>query len=344
MLKNYLVLCGCLLWSVSVWGKTLPVPDDARIKSAYPEIYQVKTQDSLWDVLSQFVEEPWDARDLWTQQTVKLYPGDQISLIRQGARRLLQVKHNRVVKLSPGIHSPREKRAIDVVPISSIQQFLNRPYLVTEEELANAPYIVASGDGRLLMTPHTMIYARGIPDDTDQLRYLIIKQGKTFQDPISEEVLAHEGIFLGEAELKRTGSGEDELSTLLITHSEQEISPGDRLLPMPAYEPRLDLIPGVPDEVRNGRVLAVLNGLNQIGQYQVVVINKGLTDGLEEGHVLATYRGGDVIRDRVTREELTLPNLKSGVLLVFKTFDRVSYALVMEATSAIYVLDEVNLP
>lgn len=343
MLIRSLLLCLCLGWSSWGFAKTLVLPEHVELQTNYPETYVVKANDTVWDVLSHFVVEPWDARDVWTQRAPEIFSGDQVSLVTQGLNRLLQIKHNRVVKLSPGVHSPREKRAIDIIPISNIQQFLNRPYVVTTEEMENAPYVVGSGDGRLLMTQNTVMYARGLTEDSEQTKYVVLRTGRAYTDPVTEEVLAHEGVYLGEALLQRFDP-ETGLGVFRIQHSEQDIRAGDRLLPLPEYAPREDLIPNVPDEIRNGVVLAVIGGLSQVAQFQVVVLNKGEADGIEEGHVLATYRGGDIVRDHVTNEALRLPKLKSGVLIVFKVFERVSYALVMEATSAIYVLDQVDLP
>jgi hypothetical protein len=108
-------------------------------------------------------------------------------------------------------------------------------------------------------------------------------------------------------------------------------------------------LPRAPEEAVDGRIISVLDGVSLIGQYQVIVLNRGARHGLQPGHVLSVYRTGEVIRDPVrengqSREKVRLPDELSGTTMVFRTFDRISYALVMEATNDIHVLDTVRNP
>ncbi|MEW8381933.1 MAG: LysM domain-containing protein, partial [Candidatus Thiodiazotropha taylori] len=156
------------------------------------------------------------------------------------------------------------------------------------------------------------------------------------------DILGYEAVYVGTSELKRTGDP----AKLLITTSDQEAIIGDRLLKVMQQEPLIDFQPRVPDMPIEGRIISVLNGVSQIGQYNVVVLNKGSNAGLEAGHVLEILQGGDEIRDIVIGrgEKVKLPLEKAGHLMVFRAFERVSFALVMNATKPLHVLDWVRPP
>ncbi|MCU7807505.1 MAG: LysM domain-containing protein, partial [Candidatus Thiodiazotropha sp. (ex Semelilucina semeliformis)] len=184
-------------------------------------------------------------------------------------------------------------------------------------------------------------YARSVMED-QPARHTIVRPGKPYKDPDTDEILGYEAAFIGDADLKRTGDP----AKLLIVSSELEAIIGDRLIKAEDQEPLTNFQPRAPEGDIEGRIISVLNGVSQIGQYNVVVLNKGANDGLEPGHVLEILQGGNEIRDIIKGrgETVTLPLEEAGVLMVFRTFDRVSFALIMRATKPLHVLDWVRPP
>ena len=173
-------------------------------------------------------------------------------------------------------------------------------------------------------------------------RYTLVRPGKPYVDPDTQEILGYEAAYVGEADLQRTGDP----AKLLIATSEMEAVIGDRLLKARDEEPMVNFQPRSPENDIEGRIISVLNGVAQIGQYNVVVLNKGARDGLEPGHVLEIFQGGHEIRDVVKGrgEMVTLPLETAGHLMVFRTFDRVSFALIMHATKPLHIMDWVRPP
>ncbi len=339
------VFCG--LGCVSpCTAAALILPPHALIAPNHPQKYLVKQGDTLWDIASLFLAQPWQVGDVWKHTTYPVYPGDEVSLVNQGNHKVLQIKHQRQVRLSPGVHIARDEKAIETIPVSKIRQFFNRPQIISAEQRDETPYIVEIDTGRLLVGNNDKIYVRGLDeDDTDNEYYIIVRQGNTYADPSNgHEVLAYEAIYLGEARLTQMGDP----ATLVIERAQREIQVGDFLLPVEEDILEQDFYPTVPLELNEAMIIAVVDGVNNIGQYQVVVINRGSLDDVERGNVLAVYQAEREIQDSLKKEAgkepLYVPKQKSGVLLVFKVFDRVSYALVMRAERAIHVQDEVGLP
>jgi len=341
------------LWGAGVWitltsivlannGKMVFLDPAAEPKPGYPASYRVQAGDTLWTVAELFLSKPWLAGDLLSPKAPQVFPGDQVSLFTDNDRLMLQFKQGRQVKLSPGMRYPRLERAIKVIPLDSIRQFLTRPQVVSEEEIEQAPYIVATADARLLATTGDILYARELDELTDLDTYMIVRLGQPYTDPISKEVLIYESVYLGEAKMKKEGDP----SVLEVITSDQGIRPGDRLMQAPKQQFERDLYPHIPFELEQAFIIAVVDGLSQIGQFQVVVINKGENDDLERGHILKVFRGGQWITDdiRKKKEKIFLPSLETATLLIFHVFNRVSYALVMKASDVVHVGDEVNIP
>ncbi|MEW7996702.1 MAG: LysM domain-containing protein, partial [Candidatus Thiodiazotropha endolucinida] len=184
-------------------------------------------------------------------------------------------------------------------------------------------------------------YARSIMEERP-IQYAVVRPEKPYKDPDTGEILGYEALYVGTSELKRTGDP----AKLLLTSSDMEAIIGDRLIKEQEDEPLIDFQPRVPENPIEGRIISVLNGVTQIGQYNVVVLNKGANVGLEAGHVLRILQGGEAIRDIVKGrgEKVTLPLEEAGHLMVFRTFEKVSFALVMDATKPLHVLDWVRTP
>ena len=315
-----------------------------------PTQYTFVEGDDLLNVLALFVVEPSQIVQLWGKYATNIQAGDTLSLLTAGDAPILQIKRGRAVKLSPMARSSREKREPPIIPTETIQQFLNRPKIITEEELESAGYIIASSDQRLLSSTGSEIYARGLNELSDEREFIIVRLGQTYTDDDSE-VLAREAIYLGDAMLEQRSEGaftteeESDVATLTVVSSTREIQMGDYLLPLGERKFNEDFHPHLPYELEDAKIIAVFDGVSRIGQYQIVVINKGEDEDIEVGHVMEIRSHGErQVEDPKTGELVYLPSRKAGTLMVFRTFNRVSYAIIMKAHLAIRVFDRVVIP
>jgi hypothetical protein len=286
-----------------------------------------------------------------------IYPGDILSIyfidgkpvlevqrdgrrIRAGIPSEMVGKEYPTVKLSPQVRVKGLEEAIPTIPYDAISQFLSRPRVVAEGELESAPYVMAHADEHIIGGAGFRIYARGIAQNSEIGDYVLVRAGQTYLDPKSGEVLGYEAIYLGEARLVRNGDP----STLQVTSSAREILRGDRLLPKDNDQVRRSYMPRAPQNRIEGSIISVFDGVAQIGQYQVVVLDLGRQEDIESGHVLAINQRGAVTKDTISGDTVKLPDERAGEVMVFRVFERVSYALVMRATRAIHILDQVTNP
>ncbi len=325
----------------SVLAETLLPLGKIELRQDAPSRYTVLDGDNLLDVLDVFIRNSWQYLEILEQKKIVLRPGDVV--LQRG--RQLMLGANRTVRLSPDIYIPRNKPHIDIIPFDQIRQFLIRPMIIEADQLVDSAYVLSNSNGKVLLGTGDTFYGRGIEadlEDENQLEYVIIQPGQIYRDSATGTALAYEAIYLGEAILKRMGDP----ATLVVKTASQEIREGDRLLITEKQALPRDLYPTAPsDEIEGGEIVAVVNGVSQIGQYQVVVINKGEQDYIERGNMLSIFRGGEMVRDRFAGNEMVkLPNTRAGSLLVFKVFEKVSFALVTKASQTIYVHDQVGMP
>ncbi|MCV6636751.1 peptidoglycan-binding protein [Candidatus Albibeggiatoa sp. nov. NOAA] len=348
ILRFLLLMTLCSLPLFPVYASDAPTllllnPNVERLPN-YPERYIVLPNDTLYKVLEKFVADPLLASEMWGNNIPQIRIGDMVSMLElSSGSYALQIKRGRTVKLSPMTRIIQQQREIPTISTDVIQHFLTQPRILSLDELEEAGYIVANANGTLLATTDALVYARGLDEYDYQERYAIVRLGQQFTDPDTGEVLAQETVYLGVAKLEQMGDP----ATLRILSFTQGIYDGDLLVPLESDDQLTeDFQPRKPTyiEGETARIIAVVNGVSQIGQYQIVVLNKGLDDGLERGHVLVANKGGHLVKDPVTGELITLPSQIAGTLMVFKSFERVSYALVMKAQRAISLLDEVTIP
>jgi hypothetical protein len=248
-----------------------------------------------------------------------------------------------VEKLHPSVRKTPLKAEIKIIPNDAIAQFLSSPRVVDKDELENSPYIVDFVGEHLIVGSGDKIYVRSILEPTS-LKYMLYREGQPYISPDTGEVLGYEAIYIATALLEKEGDP----ATLSIIKSSQEIRLGDRLMPSLDQEAVLNYTPKPPEFDIKGTIISVLNGVSQIGQRNIVVLDKGIRDGLNVGDLLNIYHSGAIIRDPYKLKDksvaVKLPNEIAGSLMIFRLFDRVSYALVMDASQAIHVLDQVRTP
>jgi hypothetical protein len=333
-----------------------PLPSASPIRPGVPERYTVKKGDTLWDIANHFLKDPWLWPEIWyvnpaIRNPHLIYPGDVIALTWVSGKPVLTLEGAEaapppppgpklpVVKLSPEARVEKISKAITTLPKSAIAPFLYRPFFITDDMLTHAPYVVANYGNHVISGTGDRIYAEGI-ETAANAEFNVVRKGQTYRDPDTGKILGYEAINLGVAKLVRLGDPQ----TLTVTKSYKEILNGDYLLPKESEEIALNFYPRAPKKDIAGRIISVADGVAKIGQYNVIVINKGIDDGLEDGHVLEIYQAGSTVRDPHTHNLIKLPEERAGLAMVFKTYRTISYALVMEAYKDLKVLDYVYSP
>jgi hypothetical protein len=319
------------------------------LNPSHPDTYVVQRGDTLWDIASMFLRDPWFWPEIWqiNPQVANphlIFPGDILSLAYLNGRPVIQVERGSglVERLSPRIRSEALDEAISTIPFETLRAFLSRPAVLDESQLETLPYILAHPDG-LMGSAGRDVYVRGTDSPTGTV-FNVVHAGNTLIDPDDDSVIGYEGLYVGQGRVRRTGDP----STVFLTDTSREALIGDYLLTEESVTP-VNFLPRAPQEQIDGRIISVIDGVSLIGQYQVVVLNRGARHGLQPGHVLGVYQTGDVVRDTMRGrgrfgEKVRLPDEPAGTTMVFRIFDRMSYALVMEATSEIHVLDAVRNP
>ena len=320
-----------------------------------PSRYVVVKGDTLWDISARFLRDPWRWPDIWglNRDEIKnphwIYPGDVIILDFTGATPRLRFEGDSgwtLVKqrISPQMRtSALDKTPIPTIPTSLLRTFVSKSQLVGENDLENAPTIISGLDGRFVLGPGDTAFVRGsiAPVGT---RLHAVRPGRTFTDPDTNEILGYEAIFLGETKVREVA----DVSTLEITRSVREINPGDKLLRPSNNRADLPYMPRSPDRELRGKIIASgTETVSEIGPLQGVLLNLGTRNGVEAGHVLEVARLGDEVHPADSsdpNERITLPEERYGLVFVVKSFERVSYALVMNTTRPVKVRDFVLTP
>jgi LysM repeat protein len=343
--------------------------DQVQLAPDHPERYTVVKGDTLWDISTRFLKSPWMWPKIWKiNQEIKnphlIYPGDvivlrmvngqpELSVLRKetlapalpslpaGAKapEAAPATDGRTVKLEPQVHAEPLESAIPTIPPNAILPFLTRPLAVGENELEQAGYVAAGLDDRIALGNGSLFYARGLKDGGPEY-YQVFRPGKAIHNPDTGELLAYEAVYLGNAQRLETGDP----SKLVVTEVKQEIIPSDRLLAAPKKASLPYYYPHSPKTQVVGRIVSALNSVDEIGPHTVVGISLGTREGVEEGNVLRILRHAGTAKDPVTREQFNLPDETSGLLLIFRTYEKMSYALVMNATQPVHLLDTVTTP
>ncbi|WP_111642188.1 LysM peptidoglycan-binding domain-containing protein [Marinimicrobium alkaliphilum] len=340
----FAVLAASML-SVLAWADR-----DTAFRSDHPEEYVVERGDTLWDISNKFLNTPWLWPEIWhvnpqIENPHLIFPGDLIRLVYIDGQPRLTVE--RTVRMAPGdtrlqpsIRVLSEEDAIPAIPLDRIDSYLSRSRILTEGELDNAPYMLAGPERRLIVGMGDRAYARGdLSEDVDT--YGVFRKGEVYHDPQTRERLGEHAQAIGTV---RVRTRTDDVATVTVSRSYEEIRMGDRLLPSEQRPVESVFYPSAPDDDIVGQILAVEGGVSQIGKFDVVMINRGEREGLQVGNVLATYKRGEQVRDRVTNERVNLPDERAGLVMIFRTFEKMSFGLVLEADRPLAVEDRVRNP
>ena len=312
-----------------------------------PEVYIVKKGDTLWGISEMYLQEPWLWPELWdvnpqVDNPHLIYPGDELYLVWVDGQPRLRMRRGRDVKLDPSMRVSPLDLAIPVIPLDEIGAFLKRHRILSADDLNQSAYIVSGDQGHLLSAPGDIVYGRGY-FPAGERAYGIYRAGDTYRDPITEELLGYQAQEIGGAKL--ISSGDAPITELQINRINEEVRHSDRLLPLEERVLDATFRPRAPEaDIRNGYMIAVDGGVTQIGTTDIVVLNKGLRDGLEIGHVLAIYQSGELVFDKVAEENVRLPDVRAGLALVFEVFEKASYAIVLKSNRVLKVGDKVKNP
>lgn len=320
----------------------------AELRDPVPATYTVVKGDTLWDISSKFLKTPWLWPEIWHVNTQienphLIYPGDVIRLIYiDGQPRLTVNRSGRTFKLSPTARILSAEEAINTIPLDQINSWLSRSRIVGLADLELAPYVVAGEDAHLLVGAGDNLYSRGnLPNKDVGTGYGIFRKGEVYKDPKTKEILGVQAIDIGSASVR---SPTDDISTMSVTRTTEEVRIGDRFLTQEERAVESTFMPSSPVDEVNGSILTVERGVNQVGKLSVVVLNLGEREGIVSGNVLAIYKKGSRIKDRVTNEWVTLPDERGGLVMVFRTFEKMSLGLVLEADGGVTVGDVVKNP
>ncbi len=349
-----------------------------------PDSYVVKRGDTLWAISGMFLKSVWHWPELWGMnlQDIKnphrIYPGQQLYLDKSNGRATLRSRQaaagdgppTDTVIVSPRIRSGTLADAsIPTLASHVIEPFLNEAIIVDEAEFLRAPRIVATQEGRVLLSRDDRAYARGQSGSVgsgkalsdakgEPFNYRIFRNATPLKDPTTRAILGYEAQYVGRAELVRGESVQQVTAkdgkitteivpaTIDIVAAKEEMRVGDRLLAEPAAISQ-SYVPHAPTLPISGQIVSVYgSAVIYAAENQVVVVNRGSKDGLERGHVMAILKDGQVLNDRTdsARTQIKLPNERNGLLMVFRTFENLSYALVLQITDGVKVGDRFTNP
>ena len=332
-----------------------PENNPASLKSSAPEQYVVQTGDTLWDISSTFLKEPWYWPEIWYMNPqVKnphlIYPGDVISVFYVGGRPYLTVnsdiRASGIDRLSPMIRGEPIDALQKVIPVQAIEKFLIRPQIVTAGQLEASPYIIGSRDDRLVYGTSDIVYLHNSTRLVEGNSFNIYRPGTVFKDPDSGEILGYEAIHVGAGELIRAGDP----ATLRLTETSREVLTGDRIISVETADADSDFYPRSAERDITGQVIYLFDAISQVGAYQIVAVNIGKQQGLEKGHVLAINKAGNKVPSPYQKVKtkqknlIQLPSEKSADAIAFRVFDRISYLLILDADRPVQNGDAVTAP
>ena len=328
--------------AVTAPAKVTPTP--VRLNPAHPDRYVVQKGDTLWDISAMFLRDPWFWPEIWyanpqVNNPHLIFPGDVLTLVYLDGRPRIMLERGRTgERLQPRVRVEQLEEAIFTIPYDRIAAFLSRPKVLDGSTVDRAPYILTSRRGHLAHGSNTEVYVRG-----DELAegdiFSVMHIGDRLRDPDDGRLLGYAATYVGEGTVVREGDP----ATMYLNSTAREALNGDKLLPVETDFP-LQFIPRAPEQSVEGRIIDVQDGISLVSSYQIVTLNRGTAAGLEPGHVLAVWQAGRRVPDRFGGGSVELPEEYAGYLMVFRTFEDISYGLIMQASNEIRLLDKVRNP
>jgi hypothetical protein len=348
--------------------------DEIRLQEQAPDRHVVVKGDTLWDISAKFLKDPWKWPEVWgfNKEQIKnphlIYPGDIVFLTMEGGKPRLSLqggRFDRTVKLSPEIRGEPiiiKEAGIPAIPIAAISALLSRGGVGDPGDLAAAPKILGSSDERVMFGPGDRVFAS--KGEADIVDWRVVRLGQALKNPDDpKEVLAYEMIHVADARTETPGDPQ----VIRLLRTEQEVLERDRLVPAWKMDPP-QYMPHAPDHTVQAKVVSALGGPRYAGAWMTLVLDKGARDGIAEGHVLALFRPGRSVADpkciragkiafmagggrghaddcvKNDKDMSALPESRNGLAFVYRVFNKVSYALVMESVEPVSVGDSARNP
>ena len=352
------VSAPALAQEASGTSMSVPIAPDA------PDQYVVKKGDTLWDISAVFLRDPWYWPEIWyvnpeIANPHLIYPGDVLRLVYVDGKPRITMQRGETVHLSPQIRSEPLGSAIPAIPYDLLMDFVGRPQIMSKDDVKDAPYVIGIRDRHLVGSGENEVYGHGMKNAQPDSRYTILHVGDPLRDPDDGDLLGYMTYYAGTGQViqadNREGQNErDRMAHLRVVDTGREILQGDKLFPAQtdfgdAFQP------SAPTDTKlDGQVLAIHDGVYVAGKYQVLALNRGTKHGLAAGNVVAIFQRGEEVRNRYTGstwrslstnyEKVRLPSERNASAMVFKVYDRMSYALVVQSTSAVTVGDYIKHP
>jgi len=322
--------------------KAPPRANASDIRKGIEYEYTVKRGDTLWDIASYFLKSPWKWPEIWYRNPHVhnphwIYPGDVLKLRYVNGHPQLSVAR-RVVRLSPHVRIQPLENAIPVVPEPVIRAFMRGPRIVDEQTLEHAPYVLSFANGEILGASGMDVYVRHLSSHSPGT-LAVVRPGRIYRDPQTGEVLGREVDHLADAELVKRSHP----ATLKLVDSLRETHVGDLLLPEP-HRSLADFYPRAPSKAVSGQIIGSYRNFREIGRYQIVTLDRGARNGLKRGDVLKIEQRGRRVPDPYGHDMVQLPERDAGLVMVFRAYPKLSYALVMRTKRPVHVGDRVHSP
>ncbi len=324
------------------------IAQDITLAKDAPDAYTVIKGDTLWGISGRFLEQPWRWPEVWRMNKDQIrnphliYPGQVVLLDRNGpwlsiGRRVGGQPGDE--KLYPQIYTEPAAQAVPSIPLQVIEPFLTHPLVVDRARLEGSATIIATDTSRVMMGQGDTVFAKNVTEGVDT--WQVYRPAKALENPVTREILAYEATYLGAARVTKHGSP----ATLELLSANEEIGTGDLMLPSERATV-FSYVPHEPDVPVAGQLVSIHRGVAETGKMNVVALDVGAGDGLDVGHVLALYRNRGVAEYKGdgVKEKFTLPEKRYGIAFVFRVFDRISYALVMESDGPVTIGDSVRNP
>jgi LysM repeat protein len=334
--------------------ETQTAPTAQLLRPDAPMNYTVKRGDTLWDISAVFLKDPWFWPEIWqinpqVENPHLIYPGDVLSLaVGAGGDAHVFISQYSGARLQPRLRSEQLDGPIDTIPFSAIAAFLSKPSVLTKDQALRAPHILAFRDHHMIGGTGHEAYVRNLNAPLNQ-RFVVMHVGQEIVDPETNDVVGYQAAYVATAVVNAPG---DEVTKTVLTEGAREALQGDRLISQEGDTP-LTFTPHAPKSNITGQIIGIADDATQIGQYQVVVLNRGTKHGLAPGAVLAVDQRGELVHDKFGRtpwekdpfgKTVRLPYERAGTVIVFKVFDRISYGLVIGASGPMQVADRIYNP
>ena len=364
-LKKQLIavaICAGLGMTVNITHAASPNVSPPSVKAGAPHVYVVKKGDTLWDISGKFLSKPWRWPEIWaSNKHVKnphwIYPGDRLLLCSLNGKPLIGKDEgdgcDGIIRrytgggttLRPQVRIEALNNSVPVIPLAHIQQWLERSSVLPADAIANTPYILGTADNRVLAGKGQSVYVRGQGLENGQ-RYGVYRESEPYIVVDEQGKKQNLGVELLQVASGVAVRNENDITTVELTDSYNgEVRRGDRvMLEQEAMLPTL-FYPIDAKQVRDGgKVIRVLGSIGTAAKNGVVTVDRGTADGVEIGQVFSTYQEGEIVQDPKTKEKVKLPGQYVGSLMIFKSFDRISYAYVLESELPIKVGSNIQPP